>query len=198
MTAVCTACCKSFVPDAQARDRFNMKYEGETTFEELCAKDESEKKQWRRRRLKVYRGSYKHFLATLAAGRLAEEGFLIIDHTENSFSNSTGIPGARWSDATKIPFENPYALVSRVGPSRVSLDFPGALEIIYLFEHVDPEYLAFKTISEESQASMLSLLEGPIVFSPEGNLFEDKQVAKTGYWSIEQISQLLPRDYIPN
>ena len=89
-------------------------------------------------------------------------------------------------------------LVSRVGPSRVSLNFPGALEIIYLFEGVDPEYLAFNRISEESQASMLSLLEGPIVFSAEGNLFADKQVAKTGYWSIEQISHLLPRDYIPN
>jgi hypothetical protein len=129
---------------------------------------------------------------------LEEEGFLVIDRTENDFDQGAGIPGGRWSNGTQIPLDDPYLLVSRPGFSQIRLNFPGVLEIVYLREDVDPDYLTFNGISEESRASMLSLLEGPIVFSPEGNLIEEKKVAKTGYWSIEQISRRLPLNYIPH
>ncbi len=146
--------------------------------------------------------SLSRFLSAFSGGSSvrppARGGFLIIDRTENDFEQGAGIPGGRWSNGTQIPFENPYSLLSRPAPSQIRLNFPGALEIIYLKEGVDPDYAVFNGISEDSQTSMLSLLEGPIVFSPEGNLFEVKKVAKTGYWSIEQISRQLPMDYIPH
>lgn len=182
-----------------------VRYLGTIRFEELDPKNEKELKKWRKNRLKTYRGSLRHFLATLAAGTTRSDGFQVSSMQELQEDLYTPdleeVDLSRLTSSAELPFER-------------QLHFFDYLQIIYTKEMEDREYIYWRinhsqsairmttqkrveTSRPQAQASWIVMNKTSATIDTTGYLYDPLAVTVFGYWAWENVADLLPIEYSP-
>lgn len=177
----------------------NMNYDAVIAFSDLNPKNQKEQNKWLKNRSKVYKGSLRHFLSSLAGGRLAEDGFMVATSSEDDpLVGSPGVPGYYNSGGSRfVPRQNPYFIVSQSGPDEHQLDFSSVIEVTYLRDFIPSKYHGYQNIVDDRQVSLLALNRRPVAFNSRGIPQEEDALQKIGYWGVQQICDMLPMSYVP-
>lgn len=184
----------------ETKGGFNIDYRAAIVFSDLLPKNPRDTKQWQNNRRKVYSGSLRHFLASLVAGRLADEGFMVATTPDGDGQvGSPGVPGYNSSSAQRfVPRQNPYFIVATADhPAEHQLNFNNVIEVTYLKDFVDSKYRHFRGIVDDRQVSLISLTTKPATVNANGILADNNSMQMAGYWAIQQVCDLLPITYIP-
>lgn len=180
---------------------YTINVRGLSSFEKLTPVDQKQADRWRENRQKAYRGSFRHFLTALAAGRVDQEGFTVfVPSGHNVSSSSPNLPGYSFNSTPDfMPIDNLYSIISRTEkPFDLELNFSDILKVMYLNERVPSDYHVYRGMESSDQTSMVMLQNGSVHFTPQGHLLGLEDVVATGYWSIERISDMLPSTYWPD
>ncbi len=176
-----------------------MRWDGRALFAEVPAPSDRQRRAWAEQRQRAFRGSFRHFLRTLAQATSYDEGYRLTR-----------------SDSLEAPRRYPVSVgaLMRAGsaPDLFVLHFQGMLHVFYEREDTSHRYLeamagqssASRSRSTgapvasyaEGQASMLVLKEPLVVFHRSGLLIDPNAAEKYGYWAWEdRIANLLPYEY---
>ncbi len=173
-------------------DSYSMTAEAVFSFAPLTPDDAREAERWRRNRAEAYRGSLRHFLTALAAGRTDAEGFAVVSRTEVSDSQIYG-SSHRFADDI---FVDPATYVSSTGqPSTYWLTFAETIKVLYEDRNVIDRARVFSGIQPGPQASWLALSGQSVAFTAHGHLLAPDGLNISGYWGVQQVCTLLPRSY---
>jgi len=132
-----------------------------------------ELRRWRRNRLACYKGSLKHFLASLARGQAEENGFKLYTGSEYSFD--LGLSGLITSDM--------IYLVPDEGTSYLQLAFNEDLKVVY--QH------------GLGRTSTIRLEESIALIDSFGNNHSPRAITTFGDWAQRRMVETLPLDYLP-
>lgn len=184
------------------RDR-SIKYSGKAGFTELTTGSRRERRRWKRNRERAYRGSQRHFLTSLVADQLWQEGYMLVEEGAEQ-ADYSGVPGARPSQ--RVFTVKPQDVLE---PAELSfehvLNFPGYLKVIYMKGIPDAQYIEFKDYvagwklreDDEQQTSWLALTDGPVVITSDGKVQGKYGLTKLGYWFFDRVAEMLPQEYLP-
>jgi hypothetical protein len=131
--------------------------------------DQEKLKEYRKRRLRTYKGSFRHFLATLAINKLDEEKFYINPYLRGPFG-----PIRRNMKALDLKVEPAVGL-----PGYFELSFNSSMRVDY-----------------EDTVSWIKLNSARLIFDRSGNTSE-YGLLKNGHWASERMADILPLDYVP-
>lgn len=156
-------------------DSEEIKYAFIPKFEAMSPAEASEERRWSANRRQAYRGSLRHFLAALIAGRLAQEKYTV-----------TLLPNLPWQDKPSRP-QFPTAdfskmLLPTAISTEVEFDFSGCLEIHYL---------------PENQKSWLVANREFVLLNTAGYAYDTYAFMLYGYWFNQRAAEMLPWDYQP-
>ena len=185
------------------RERY-IKYSGKAGFTELVTESRRENRRWRRNRERAYRGSQRHFLASLSANQLWEEGFMLVREGQEQ-ADYSGVPGARPSQRVIDVKPDEILRDAELSFERI-LEFDGYLKIIYMKGIPDAQYLEYKDYvagwklrdDEEQQASWIALTNGPVTVTTDGKVDGKYGLTKLGYWFFDRVAEMLPFEYSPD
>jgi hypothetical protein len=138
-------------------------------FETMVGADSEAETRYHTNRVRSYRGSMKHFLSSLAAGRLAEEGFLVSSGTLTELRGGLFRPLAP-EDFTLTPVR---------GESLWELTLERWLRVEYRGE-------------ESRLRSFIGLSGKTAVFDSAGDLTDPLCVQVVGDWSRYRVPDMLP------
>lgn len=138
-------------------------------FEKILSADEAELETWRSNRLKSYHGSLKHFLASLVAGRLEQEGFSV----------STGalmeLRGGKFHPLSP----DDYSLVEVPGEPLWTLSFRRWFRVDYRGE-------------DTHLKSYIGLTRETAILDDAGNLVDPLCIQVIGDWTGYRVAEMLP------
>jgi len=135
-------------------------------FEILQANDDEQEQQWIENRQKTYHASFKHFLSTLARGKINEEYFRLSRGRFRYFVHS---------DSLKI--------IDMQSPLYKTFILDDHLRVSYSPERLYP-------------ASIIKFKQNYIVIDTLGNVLTPDLIEMTGEWYKHRVADLLPREYI--
>ncbi|MGH7596728.1 MAG: carboxypeptidase-like regulatory domain-containing protein, partial [bacterium] len=145
-------------------------------FDELLPADAAEEKKWQANRHKAYRGSLRHFLVALIAGRLEEEGFILY---------SLAVPPWENKQVRRLAADLDELLSPGTLPAERELYLKGCLEIFYTPERGDHQ-VSWIVASRES-----------VTVNASGYIYDGYAVTVYGHWFHQRVAEMLPRDYQP-
>jgi hypothetical protein len=204
-----------------------VSYEGQTVFEEMKPKDESQRRQWVANRLAAYNGSQTHFLKSVYDNQVKENNFLAqqvrlvvplraaraeaaLRKKKTPFTAAELDSLRAWSELPPIAQLNPAArpidsLRRVAADGRVYLRFTNELQVVYFGEAPDPAYTApmspigpaEKTMPAKRQVSRLTLVVPEAELNANGTLVNPFDVVPGEYWGFQRIGEFLPLDYEP-
>lgn len=183
-----------FLEEFEERGRV-VRWDGEPLFDTLIPRDSLQAARWRKRRLRAYRGSLRHFLRALIDGRLEEEQFEMYRIPRASAFRTV-------SRADRIPIDRDYILESG-SDSLYHLNTYDRLEVIYHGEPESEAYLEWADFDDrrsprDYQTSQIELNEHPIHVDPYGEIVEPYGATLYRYFSFTvRMAELLPREYEP-
>jgi hypothetical protein len=140
-------------------------------FEALISQDSTESARWRSNRVRSYNGSLKHFLASLAAGTLDQERFLV----------SSGTLADLRSGASHPLTPDDFTLLPVPGRSLWSLSFEKWLRVDYRGERTRLK-------------SYIGLGGKTAIFDDAGNLVDPLSIEVIGDWTKYRVADMLPTD----
>jgi hypothetical protein len=157
-----------------AERKEQIRYSVKSKFDELEPADAKEQKRWRENRLKIYYGSFRHFLIALTSGRMKEEGF---------WAYNVASTAQRRLGALIAPqnFVSPG-----ITPTEKKLHFKEYLKVVYMGKHV-----------VDSTISWIALNRDSITVDAAGYVYEEYAVVLYGRWFSQRLAEMLPRDYQP-
>lgn len=174
----------------------NLWVAGYSWFEELPAQSKKQQKKWRKNRLRTYRGSLRHFFASLyrsaETGKPVpkEQGFEIFTFKNEVDRGKKLIRGvdflARLLESTGRP-----------GVRR--LRFADYIGVLFRNEPEEYGFLDYHHLGRapRQQESWIKLEGGSIFIQQDGHYASDKPVRKFGYWAWERLADRLPYEYTP-
>lgn len=182
------------------KDGSLIAYMGSAKFIPMEAKNPADTEIWKRNRIEAYRGSFQHFLRTLARDTFIEEGFVV--QSENSM-----FPVENEKKVDQILKHHPDPLNSdiQIYPGRYYYErrfwFSGTLHVIYTKETEgftygatrDPRYRL-----KSFQQSWIKIQGQDGLFNIMGYLNDPNSVVVYGYWAFENMAEALPQDYKPD
>lgn len=202
---------KSFRYD---RKQNRVTYFGYPKFEALHTRSKRRQNEWRKNRIKAYLGSMRHFMKSLIARRLKENGFevnkvtVIFDpylHKKNNVLSTATVP----YDSMITVDENK--------PGYDKLKFTNSLYITP-FHYKTPHLYHYFDWKNDSPLSQMTVTEHPSsiesythrLFMPSiltmavpetfidrnGVITDPLAVTKQGGWADRQVADLLPFDYV--
>ncbi len=177
----------------QHRRGYSVRHDNVVSFEALPPQNDDEARRWAKNRLKAYRGSLRHFLTALAAGRVDQQGFRVYAGTFVDDASTYGSSFSRIYDIEVDPA--PYVATTEqpyerwlVAVDELKVTFPTQV----LTDDTD-----FVGVSMGDQTSWLRVQQSPVPFTTDGRLLEPERVQLSGSWSIRRVCQMLPHDYQP-
>ncbi len=187
-----------------------LRWGGKLQFEELDAPNERARKKWARNRQRVYEGSARHFLASLVAGTVVEEGFsAYYVYKPGAVSKRNPI---REMGLDFQPREMPALLEDGYTEDTRTLRFFGFLYVLYIYEGESEEYVDYQNkyrlrpdrgrpagppMARPAQSSWLTLLTDFTLIDRKGNEYGGYALKRYGYWGWERLGEKLPYDYQP-
>jgi hypothetical protein len=140
-------------------------------FEQLTSWDSTEQTRWHLNRIRSYSGSLKHFLASLVAGTVEQEGFLVSPGTLTELQAGTSRPLLP-DDFTLLPVE---------GESLWKLTFERWLRVEYRGD-------------QKRLKSLIALNGNTAIFGSAGNLVNPLCFTVIGDWTKYRVADMLPID----
>lgn len=167
-------------------------YTGYPLFEERQPQDELQRALWAHNRAMAYKGSILHFMRSLYAQRLKNEGFEIQFLVKNGDAEQV------------VEIKNYYgALQYAKDDSTQNVDIQPnqpILAVLYTREKPDSAYWAQgdATTPKDFQLSFLSFAQGTgLVIAQNGFYYNQDDLSINGYWTWEKVGDMLPYDYRP-
>jgi hypothetical protein len=145
-------------------------------FDELLPAEAAEEERWKTNRQKAYRGSLRHFLVALIAGRLEEEGFILY---------RLAVPPWEDKNVRRLSADLNELLSPGVLPTERELHFKGCLEVFYTPERGD------------NQVSWIVASRESVTVNASGYIYDGYAVTVYGHWFHQRVAGMLPRDYQP-
>lgn len=180
-----------------AIDSFINEYETKTNlfigyplFEEMQGTPDQEA-TWIKNRMIAYRGSMLHFMRSLYARTLQENGFEVQFIVKN---NDEEIP---------ITLKNLYgALNYELDDSTQTVEFrPNQIDVAIIYNKANPEqvYLEMEPSARKNfQLSTLTFAKDEsIVIEQNGYYYDQEDIITNGYLAFKKIGDMLPYDYKP-
>jgi len=180
--------------------------DGESFFIELSPANEEEAEDWKKNRLKAYRGSVQHYFESMMRNRTRQEGFQVF-HVEDPGEVGDQTQAERNSAA---PFRkpqfavNPYIYLSDGSTEQdFVLEFTDYLHIVYTREEEDRAYAEWQKVYHsgevrDMQHSWIRLQGENSTLDSQGNVLDPYSIAYYGYMSFERLADLLPKEYRPD
>lgn len=183
----------------------SVRYFGYSRFVPLTPKNSSEEKRWEKNRFKAYRGSTRHFLASLFAGTHEQEGFVAFNVSDLREDITSSYSKRITSKEVLRPGPYPFEKI---------LSFPDYLKVIYTGEGESKEFIyyaqenftallsrnrmATKIHRSNIQTSGMKLNYDSVVINNAGLVMNPYAITTFGYWGWEErFAELLPLDYVP-
>ncbi|WP_426059510.1 carboxypeptidase-like regulatory domain-containing protein [Hymenobacter sp. B1770] len=211
---------------------------GEPVFEEMTPRNKGQQRRWVANREQAYWGSLTHFLKSVYDNQVAANGFLVqhlrmvpnpnfgrVDSLKRALVKKRYLqemPTAerdsldRWRQVPRTfsilytPARPIDSLRRLSGDGRTFLRFTDYLQVTYLRERPDPEYLRILAARpatdglavdmralEKRQISRLSLRMPENEIQPNGHLVDPLAVFTDEYWGFEKMGEFLPLNYQP-
>ncbi|MGZ3756786.1 MAG: carboxypeptidase-like regulatory domain-containing protein [Mucilaginibacter sp.] len=176
----------NFVKDYSVFNLSSLYYEGSSLFEEMKGSPADEKK-WQKKRLETYLGSDMHFLKSIVADRVTEEGFVVRrlirkpnpefpKKSNNRYIETLVSQPLKTSDYVKLTDQKgEYALV-----------FTDCLYINY-----------FSKGSHKPATSIITFTEPHIYFDNNGIIVNPQSAVFEDAWGTRRVADMLPVDYQP-
>ncbi|MCY3615625.1 MAG: carboxypeptidase-like regulatory domain-containing protein [Bacteroidetes bacterium] len=166
-----------------------LKYDGEPSFTELVPTDSLEAERWRVNRQAAFAGSQRHFLLSVLAGQVEEEGFEVY----RRFSLEP--------NSSSFTMDSNQLLEPGPSPLERILTFTGFLEVVYTKETEDDNYMRWLRQPSWSrpgpQISYMELTSGPTAIDESGEVIDPYGVKVYGYYAFESIADRVPKEYRP-
>jgi len=163
-----------------------LTYAWKALFRNLSSSDEDQDKEWAQRRLWTYKGSLRHFLASLAIGTAESQGFQMFRVKRFDASH------IRW------PMTPEDLLTPSPLPNEKVLSFNDYLEVEYVHGSGRLTQLSPTSRSEPNpNISWLELTHGQLTISTLGNYSDPFGLKVTGGWAYSRIADELPFDFVP-
>ena len=166
-----------------------LKYDGEPSFTELVPIDSIEAERWRVNRQAAFAGSQRHFLLSVLAGRVEEEGFEVY----RRFSLEP--------NSSRFKMDSNQLLEPGPSPLEKILTFTGILEIVYTKESEDDHFRQWQRKPDWSrpgpQISFMELNSGPTAIDESGEVIDPYGVKVYGYYAFERAADRVPKEYRP-
>ncbi|MCC8411209.1 carboxypeptidase-like regulatory domain-containing protein [Mucilaginibacter sp. UR6-1] len=184
---------KEFVRDNRNRMLF---YAGSTLFQEMKG-TASQKKKWRKNRLKVYEGSQVHFLRSAIGNRLADEHFEVLRLVRDT-TKGKGI-----FNRVQYLVKQPLAVTDYIKHTDqrtlFALQFKDCLYVMYKRRRNSEENKWAMNLKEapKHEASIIDIREEYAVFDLNGVITDPHSVINEGTWATQRIAELLPVNYEP-
>lgn len=179
----------------------NLSYEGDSQFSEMQTEDAAQQRRWQRARKKAYCGSLKHFLKSLAAGTLADEGFVTY--------SLTGLPTPRATVSRTLLNTDSLSTPGDLAHEAI-LHLPRYLQVVYT-QAAEPRFYTeirrsmrhkfgeefIKGPSEETiyPISYLEVHSPNLIVHLDGFIYTPQLLTTRGYWAWERMADMLPLDY---
>ena len=158
-----------------------------TRFEELKPSSSGQKREWEKKRSAAYSGSLRHFLAALAKGELAKQGF------------AAYLSDTRRIRSTAQLFElNEDQIAAPSGAGEWKLKFQGFLIVDYLREQVDAGFAnaySSSALRTRPKRSILSLEKDSVLFDAHGQILTPFALDISGDWAKEGLARELPLEF---
>ncbi len=184
--------------DFEARSDYNFA-SGEPLFEELTPADAAEEARWQANRRKAYLGSTRHLLRSLVAGNAEAQGFKLYLLPQQGVGGGM-MGGGRQQN--RFPTTEAEILKPARQPGEYVLKYPGILQMIYLNEPEDDEYLTREWAHEQRSRNdvQTSELRFPMGASSAtldrfGEELDPRSLTVSGYMAFERFAEELPKEY---
>jgi len=182
---------------------------GFAKYEEMTPSTSDENLLWSNNRKRAYRGSLKHFLATLFKTKrltsLSNTNMVV----DNNFLLQAGFRVFEvkdpWRSRDKVNVDNPeHLLKSTESTGESALTFPHYLMVHYTREKPPRDYYNFGSRFgfPNQEVSFITLTQDSIVVDKAGNVYDDNGlrvdgygIRTYGYWSWERMADRMPWDY---
>ena len=167
-------------------------------FEELKSPDARQQQRWEEGRRRAYAGSLPHFLRSVRANRLAEEGFTARRMVVELASEQAAQRAALAADSLLEMSTPEPGLVARVykqplsaaqlcrtdaQAQQVRLQFPHALQVTYLAEQPDAVYTVYMADVRRTQAIEAAR-------SQQQSYRHDTVLGRQTYEAVKEVSEL--------
>ncbi|HEY8930985.1 MAG TPA: carboxypeptidase-like regulatory domain-containing protein [Mucilaginibacter sp.] len=177
-------------------------YEGIAAFEEMEG-SESDKRKWKKNRLKAYQGSSMHFLRSVISNTFAAEGFKALRIIKKDKSRKGLPPGGGPQPLVSTPLSvGDFAKLTDV-EGEYALTFEDYLYILYYPGKPNLSEKDKKKLQEDPY-SIGTPLDTTIVFNEQYAFFDGNgiiinplSVSFGGNWGGRLMAELLPVDYVP-
>jgi hypothetical protein len=163
-----------------------LTYAWKALYRNLYSSGVDQDKEWALRRLRTYKGSLRHFLASLAVGTADAQGFQMFR--------------VKRFDASRIrwPMTNEDLITPGPLPNEKFLAFDDFLEVEYSYgPRRTSQNAPFSTSETNPYVSWLQLTSWRSTISTLGNYSEPFSIKVTGWWAGARIPDELPFDFIP-
>lgn len=156
-------------------------------YREIPGADEDQRAEWTKARIKAYKGSLRHFLASLVSGRTAEEGFSMYVVTNPRLSSSH----------IRMPVGAEDVLSSGSVPNEKLLRFQDYLEVEFesgsMILWRNPRGI---TAGSNTQTSWLQLTHEYVTINSSGGYVEPYSLNASGEWAKQRVADALPSDFV--
>jgi hypothetical protein len=157
-------------------------------YSEITSVDDDQKADWQKSRLRAYKGSLRHFLASLVSGRTEKEGFSIFLVANPRLS----------AGRMRMPVSEEEILSPGSVSNEKLLHFQDYLEVEYSTGSAlvwrGPRGIAEST---SGRVSWLRLSREYVTINSTGGYVEPYSLNVTGTWSQQRVADALPTDYLP-
>jgi hypothetical protein len=157
-------------------------------FRVIPSTDDDQCTEWQKSRMKAYKGSLRHFLASLANRCTEKEGFSIYAVTNPRLSNSR----------MRMPVSEDEIL----SPGSVSNE-----KVLRFLDYLEVEFDSGPGIVWRSprgisaggnfQTSWLQLARDYVTINSMGEYVEPYSLNVSGEWALQRVADALPFDYAP-
>jgi hypothetical protein len=168
-----------------------LEYAGGTHFSDLVPASPEEAARWKSNRLEVYKGSMRHFLASLFRGTYSKEGFAI-----KLMPNTKGWP-LFFGNKTTLFVKQKDIVFEGSTPYEKQLKFSGTLFVKYFGREINSDnHLVNETMSALHTSGIV--LNYPSVTVNSRGVIKDWFPTKVyGYWAKGRIADALPLNFDP-
>jgi hypothetical protein len=170
------------------------------------------KSKWKRNRRNTYNGSSKHFFKSLVTGRLAVEGFEILQlkkqakTTRDSTSTTTpNLPGNAITPAyTPSASDTLYSRNSDSSETYITYGLrigDGWLinfkQVTKIKLEIQQKFLLYRQPPAGTGSGIRLMAKETPVVDNNGNLLNPRSIYYDGVWAFERLANMLPDDYVP-